>query len=414
MFSALTASSEVVVEPPQSIKSNISVTTALVGEDDDNDYLGTKEFTLATTNTPTVAVEEKGVAQFDSATPTTIKDYHLIRTIGLGSLARVHLVRCRSSRKFYAIKVLKKTCIVRYKQLGHIKDEIQIMKALSDPQSNKSPGSSFILSCDSIFQDAHHLFLVLEYLEGGDLFTLISQRNLFHQAQNNKPLLSLRLSFDEAKFYASEIFSGISFLHRCGIIHRDINPENIVLDSQGHVKLIDFGLAKRIAKDTTTKTFCGKTDYMAPEIILGLSYGAGVDWWAFGVTVFEMLFGFPPFAHRNSKTVYEKIIAISYAVPAQPFDNDQDRQKVTDLFKGIFISDAIKRASARYIEQFSFFDGVDWNMVCSKSSKPPFIPSIESGMGDDKYFDKFPEDNDLQYGETTDHDEFNGIFDDFI
>lgn len=327
-------------------------------------------------------VETDGYSTDNTPTPpatgnTKIEDYILIRTIGVGSLARVHLAKSKIDSKFYAVKSLNKELIVSYKQVGHVKDEISILGKMNHPM---------ILSLDSVSQDSKFLFMVLEFVEGGDLFTLISR---------NAKKTGLKILPEAVRFFSSEIFLAIEYLHSFNIIHRDINPENIAIDAYGHVKLIDFGLANQLqGTDGSARTFCGKRDYLAPEIIKGTPYGKGVDWWSFGIIIFEMLCGYPPFYDKSVKRVYQKILTLSYKFPSF-METDIAFQ---DLLSKIFVVDS-ERLTGQEIKDHHWADVINWKDTLNKTHESSAKPNIQPGVGDAKYFDKFPEDGlSKQYG----------------
>ena len=171
--------------------------------------------------------------------------------------------------RFYAIKVLAKEKVVRLKQVEHTNSERALLGLCKHP---------FLVNLWGTFQDQHNLFMVMDFVAGGELFTLIRK--------------SVRFPSTVAKFYAAEVATAIEYLHQIDIIYRDLKPENILIGQDGHVKLTDFGFAKRVRNMEQTYTMCGTPDYLAPEIILSQGYTQSVDWYAWGVLTFEMLAGY--------------------------------------------------------------------------------------------------------------------------
>jgi tRNA A-37 threonylcarbamoyl transferase component Bud32 len=197
---------------------------------------------------------------------TTVKldDFELDRTIGTGSFGRVmvaYLKRDRTQR--YAMKMLKKENIVKMKQVEHTLNERKILSSIDFP---------FIVKLAYAFKDASNLYMVLEYVSGGEMFTHLRKTG--------------RYSEENACFYASQIVLTFEYLHYLQIVYRDLKPENVLYDSSGYVKITDFGFAK-VIKDRTW-TLCGTPEYLAPEIILSRGYNKAVDWWALGVIIYEM------------------------------------------------------------------------------------------------------------------------------
>ena len=199
------------------------------------------------------------------------------------SFGRVPLARHKATKRTVAIKMLSKSQILKTKQVTHIKAEKEILMAVSHP---------FIVSLYGSSQDKECLYFILEYVVGGEFFTHLRSQG--------------RFSEDTSRFYASEILLTFEYLHGMDIIYRDLKPENLLLDKTGHIKITDFGFAKKI--DHRTYTLCGTPDYLAPEIILNKGHGKPVDWWAMGVLIYEMMAGYPPFYDEDPMGTYQKIL----------------------------------------------------------------------------------------------------------
>lgn len=197
----------------------------------------------------------------------SLDDFILKQTLGTGSSARVHLAKTRVSNKYYAIKAINKKDLVSGRQVEHAHNEREILGFVSHP---------FMVKLWDTFQSDSHVFLVLDYVPGGELF---------REIRKNK-----KLTEDAARFYAAEVLLAIEYLHSQHIVFRDLKPENILIDRDGHLKLTDFGFAKRLPNDFTW-TVCGTPDYLAPEIIRSQGYTKAVDWWSLGILIFEMITG---------------------------------------------------------------------------------------------------------------------------
>jgi serine/threonine protein kinase len=193
-----------------------------------------------------------------------LADYQLIRVIGTGTFGRVFCAMLKG--KSYAIKMLKKQKIIKLDQVSNIKNEKNILAAISFP---------FIVNLIESFQDENNMYLVFDLVQGGEIFRLIREEKVFPN--------------DVALFYVTEIVVVFEFLHANKIAYRDLKPENLLIDNDGHIKLTDFGFAKKI--DDKSYTLCGTPEYLAPEVILGQGHNQGVDWWALGVMIYEMLSG---------------------------------------------------------------------------------------------------------------------------
>ncbi|XP_029783622.1 ribosomal protein S6 kinase beta-1 isoform X3 [Suricata suricatta] len=223
--------------------------------------------------------------------------FELLRVLGKGGYGKVFQVRKvtgANTGKIFAMKVLKKAMIVRNaKDTAHTKAERNILEEVKHP---------FIVDLIYAFQTGGKLYLILEYLSGGELFMQLEREGIFME--------------DTACFYLAEISMALGHLHQKGIIYRDLKPENIMLNHQGHVKLTDFGLCKESIHDgTVTHTFCGTIEYMAPEILMRSGHNRAVDWWSLGALMYDMLTGAPPFTGENRKKTIDKILKCKLNLP---------------------------------------------------------------------------------------------------
>ena len=211
------------------------------------------------------------------------------------------------------------------------------------------------------FKDATHVYLTFEYVQGGEIFRLLRRENLFPN--------------DVALFYITEIVLALEYLHKQKIAYRDLKPENLLVAADGHMKITDFGFAKKI--NDRTFTLCGTPEYLAPEIIVSIGHNHGVDWWALGILIFEMLAGYPPFYDQNPYEVYRRITVGYFEFPAQISINARK------LITGLLEPDLSKRLgcmvnAAEDVKQHIWFRGVDWVMVDAKKIQPPWVPELTS------------------------------------
>ena len=262
---------------------------------------------------------------------------------GAGTFGRVLLVRLRSpshqtrSANCFALKVLRKSEIVRLRQVEHVNAERYIMSRVRHP---------FIVDLYSTFQDSLNIYMLLPYVPGGELFTHL------RRAQRFTP--------DVTRFYLATIVLALRYLHSFNIIYRDLKPENLLLDSRGYLRLTDFGFAK-IVEDRTW-TLCGTPEYLAPEIILNEGHGKPADWWACGVLAYEMMVGFPPFFDETAPGIYEKILRGKIYWP-----KEMDRLS-KELVKAFLHPDRTKRlgnliGGSRDVLDHPWFRGVDWDAL---------------------------------------------------
>eukprot|EP00439_Symbiodinium_sp_Y106_P032835 s4304_g3.t3 len=196
-----------------------------------------------------------------------------------------------------------------------------------------------------------------------------------------------RLPNDQVRFYSGEILLAFGYLHSLHVVYRDLKPENALLDFEGHIKLTDFGFAKVV--EERTWTLCGTPEYLAPEMIQSKGHGKGVDWWALGVLLCEMLAGYPPFYDENPYGIYQKVLKGHVDFPRH-FD-----VKAKDLIQRLLQQDRSKRlgclkAGVEDVKKHKWYKGMDWDLLLTRSVTPPFRPPVQS-EDDTSMFDRYPE-----------------------
>ena len=224
------------------------------------------------------------------------KSFKILKVLGEGNFGKVYLVEKNNTKELYAMKILEKQLIEEKKQRTHTIAERKILENTRCP---------FITKLHYAFQTPSKLYMVMEYLNGGELFFHLSQQRTFSEIRT--------------KFYIGEILIGLQYLHSHGIIYRDLKPENVLLDHEGHIRLTDFGLSKDGIDEDNPKafTFCGTAEYLAPEVIRGFAYDKAVDFWSLGAIMYYMLSGAPPFYSKNSSEIFRNVISR----PVQPVQN---------------------------------------------------------------------------------------------
>ncbi|XP_015838959.2 ribosomal protein S6 kinase beta-2 [Tribolium castaneum] len=315
---------------------------------------------IDTADTERVQVDEQSV---NKGKKIGNEDFRILSVLGKGGYGKVfQVIKETGSDKesIYAMKILHKASIVRnQKDTAHTKAERNILEAVKHP---------FIVELIYAYQTNGKLYLILEFLQGGELFTMLEKEGLLLE--------------ETAIFYLSEILLAIEHLHFLGIVYRDLKPENVLLDSKGHVKLTDFGLCKEHIRDgVLTHTFCGTIEYMAPEILTRSGHGKEVDWWSFGALAYDMLTGAPPFQGDTRKKTIEKILRGKLFLP--PYLTQDSKDLIRKLLKRQVSARLGTVEGASAIKNHPFFKNVNWDDVLAKRITPPVPESMLKKKEDD-------------------------------
>mmetsp|Transcript_18118 Transcript_18118/g.43343 ORF Transcript_18118/g.43343 Transcript_18118/m.43343 type:complete len:789 (-) Transcript_18118:558-2924(-) len=272
--------------------------------------------------------------------------------LGVGTFGRVKLVVHTSTNTPYALKCMRKGQVIALKQVEHVMNEKNLLEMCDHP---------FLLNLAATFQDQDEIYMLLELALGGELFSVLRER----------------IKFDEptSRFYSACVASAFSYLHDKFIVYRDLKPENLLFDDTGYLRVCDFGFAKLI--QDRTWTLCGTPEYLAPEIIQNKGHNHAVDWWAFGILIFEMLSGQPPFCADDPMDIYQKILRNKLAFPSYFSKN------VRDLLSKLLVTNPAARLGSlknksRDVTSHIFFKNLHWNELTRKEIKAPYIPVITS------------------------------------
>ena len=311
----------------------------------------------------------------------TVYDFESIAIIGKGAFGEVRVVRNKQTGEIQAMKKMIKSEMICKNQIMHVRAERNIL-SIAD--------NFWIVDLKYSFQDENSLYLIMEYLPGGDLMSILMKRDILPEV--------------EAKFYIAETIMAVESVHKLNYIHRDIKPDNVLIDKTGHVKLSDFGLCKhthligegqgikKINEDELRRlstrnsmefkrtrilafSTVGTPDYIAPEVFGKQGYNETVDWWSVGVILYEMIIGYPPFFADEPSLTCKKIMhwKKTLHIPKEAGIS----KEASDLIKKL-ICDPDERLGSRGVEEIknhAFFRGIDWDRL--RESKSPWIPKVK-------------------------------------
>lgn len=308
-----------------------------------------------------------------------------IKLLGKGDVGKVYLVQEKTTGALYAMKVLAKEEMIKRNKVKRVLTEREILATADHP---------FIVTLHCSFQSEDKLYFVMEYCAGGEFFRLL-------QKQPGKCLPE-----DAVRFYAAEVLSALEYLHMMGFIYRDLKPENILIHESGHLRLTDFDLSKSAATPTSPRvvqkimfgkkaklqtvpiidtsqqtqfnSFVGTEEYIAPEVITGFGHTSSVDWWTFGILIYEMLFGKTPFKGDTQKQTFERILHKTVKFP----EDKPISKHCKSLIKKLLAPDPKKRlghkAGAAEIKSNPWFKGINWALI--RNEKPPLVPRISNPL----------------------------------
>lgn len=284
-------------------------------------------------------------------------DFIFVKNINRTRSWKIVKVIFKKNNYPYAMKIIKKSKLQNIKDIEHFEYERKVLSMINHP---------FIAKLRFAFQTKRKLYIVTDYYPGGDLLYHIRNKEKFTE--------------NEAKIYLAQVLIAIEYLHKHNIIYRTLSPESITLDSKGYIRLSDFSLSKNEIESSynCTDSFCGTSDYMAPEIIQGKQYGKCVDIWCLGVLLYEMLLGYPPFMDENTNKLYKKII---FNEPV--FDKNAFSPEAIELLKDLLNKEMENRIHIEEVREYDFFNGISFEDLQRKTVKMPIIP-IDN---EDEYID---------------------------
>ena len=261
------------------------------------------------------------------------------------------------------MKSLKKDVLLDQDQVESTLLEKKILESLDHP---------FLVGMVFCFQTEERIYFIMPFIRGGELFQHLRNFRFFDE--------------EKVKFYAAIIGMGLEHIHSRGIIYRDIKPENILMDENGYLKIADFGMAKILNQNEKATSFCGTPEYLAPEIITGEGHNAAADWWSFGILIYEMLCGIPPFYCDNTEKMYGLITRAELRFPKKINISDTAKALITKLLVKNQDLRLGSKGGFEEIKKHPFFEGMDFEALYNQKVTPPFKPAL-NGLLDLQNFD---------------------------
>jgi len=337
----------------------------------------------------------------------SVNDFETLTIIGRGAFGEVRVCRKKDDKKIYAMKIMKKSEMLKKNQVQHIRAERDVLALADNP---------WVVKLHFSFQDDKNLYLVMEYLPGGDLMTILMKYDI--------------LTEEQTRFYIAETALAIWSVHQLNYVHRDLKPDNILIDREGHIRLSDFGLCKAFesapapyleqykaeasknptgpavvspepagaasaaAKQHRSRKLAystvGTPDYIAPEVFAQTGYGQECDWWSLGVIMYECLVGYPPFYAEDPMSTCRKIVNWKKTLVFP--DEAKLGREAKDLIMRM-VCDSSKRLTFAQLQAHPFFHGMDWDHI--RQTRAPIVPNVTNEL-DTQNFDKFEDLTDEQ------------------
>lgn len=335
-----------------------------------------------------VVVQQRSISLTQAASHATadqeyahieLEDLDFVVTLGVGGFGRVELVQyIHDKSKSFALKVLQKKHIVETEQQEHVLSERNIMMSCRH---------SFICRMYKTFKDSRYVYMLMEPCLGGEVWSILRDRNCFDDSTT--------------RFYIACVTEALEYLHSRNIIYRDLKPENLMLDSMGYAKLVDFGFSKILISGKKTWTFCGTPEYVAPEIILNKGHDKAVDYWSIGILMYELFTGTPPFTATDPVKTY-KIILRGFEMLNFPSNISKT---ALSLMKRLCKENPSERLGYQKggivdIRKHKWFQGFDWDGLRARTLIPPIIPEVK-GSTDTSNFDVYPKMLDVAGAESS-------------
>ncbi|CAO1618155.1 unnamed protein product [Sympodiomycopsis kandeliae] len=299
------------------------------------------------------------VIDFDG--PVDLYHFYLLRAVGKGAFGKVRVVQHKQTKTLYALKYINKAKCIKMRAVSNIIQERRLLEEIESP---------FVCNLRYAFQDDEHMFMVLDLMLGGDL--------RFHLDRSGN------MKEEVVRFYVAELACALDYLHNLQMVHRDIKPDNVLLDEKGHAHLTDFNIAVHFSPRRPLTSIAGSMAYMAPEVLAKRGYLSSVDWWSLGVMAYELLFGRRPFRGKTNSALTHSIMNDRCNFPDN-VDTIVSKESISCI-KGMLERDTRRRMGCREglqdYKSHPWFAGIDWDLLRRKQLPPPFEPDSKKANFD--------------------------------
>lgn len=289
-----------------------------------------------------------------SEVPWKLKNIDFIKTLGEGAFGKVKLATNLITKDLVAVKILKKKKVASV--IVKLREEIKALQLLNSP---------FVVQLYKVIEDDKKIYIIQEYVGGGDLHHILKTKKVFTE--------------QEARFYFTEIYLGLKYIHKYNIMFRDLKPENILIDSKGHIKLCDFGLAKKLDSNEKRTSFCGTLDYMPPEVVRGEKQDVAVDYWSLGCMLYEMVHGHSPFYHSDDETCQKKILNYDWK-----FETHISKELQDLILLLLEINPKKRLKNVQKIKTHPWLKKMNWKFAETLELIPPYVPGDKEILEDRK------------------------------
>ena len=305
----------------------------------------------------------------DNLSSAKLEDFKVIKIIGRGTLGKVYLVQFKNTNQYYTMKSIA---------MDYLKNPYEIINSLCDKKIVQNLNYPFLVGVGLCFETEERLYFIMNLIKGKSLYSYIKEKNIEKEKLNKdkeRELLSKNMEEDQVKFYAAIIGLTLDYLHKMGIEYRDIRPDDIIIDEDGYLKIVDFKISKLLELKEGCLNIKETSEYLAPEIINRNEYKPAADWWTYGIIIYELLFGVPPFYNEKDSKIKEQIVKLDVRFPKI----SSVSSSVKDLIKKLLNKNPSNRIGHSKgfdeIKKHDFFKGFNFDNLINKKITAKYKPT---------------------------------------